>query len=307
MWHRLAKRVIQGHHEKMIRRHQSALLSGMLLLCLAANCGRLNHPAPADPRAVSGSFLSHENAGEGLRVATYNVHMEAAGTIVKAVEGNPNLKTADLLLFQEIEAHKSEGKTRAEQIAETLGMDFAYAPGYGLPDGGSHGVAILSRFRLRDVTIIELPYYHVVVNSARRVALAATISVNGQDLRIYSVHLDNRLNPAKRMRQLAPVFEAAADFPGPVIIAGDLNTSPFCWGVSLVPVPCGLQDNAVEKGARKNGFQTPVTGIGATAKWFSMRLDAIYTRGLNPKNGAVEHSVRLSDHLPLWLNVELLN
>ncbi len=269
-------------------------------------CARLNHPVPADT-----SVLSRSRPGTGekvgvIRVATYNVHMESASGIQKAIQKNAELRVADVLLLQEIEAHDSEGKSRAEQVAEALDMSFAYAPGYGLRSGGSHGVAILSRFPLRDVQVIELPFFHVVVNSARRVALAATVSMSGQDVRIISVHLDNRINPGKRKRQMEPALEAARRFSGSVIIAGDLNTSPFCWVGNLVPIPCGLQDNAMEERAHRNGLVSPVANIGATSKWLSMKLDAIYTRGFTKRASAVESSVRLSDHLPMWVDLELV-
>ncbi len=300
------------------------------LLCfgpvlLALGCASLNHPPAKSTSPVTGSYLpalaspetsapntsaaspetGPELVARSLRVATYNVHMESAAAIVHALRGNPQLARADVLLFQEIESHNGEGRSRAEAIAQELAMDFAYAPGYELGEGGSHGVAMLSRFPLRDVEVIELPYYGVVVNSARRVAVAATFDIADQPVRIYSVHLDNRINPAKRRKQLAPVLRAADHFQGPVIIAGDLNTSPFCWVGSLLPIPCGLQDNAVDQSARKHGFALPMAGQGATAKWLAMRLDAIYVRGLQPGARAVERSVRLSDHLPVWVDLSL--
>ncbi len=283
----------------------SALLFG-LAVTIALSCGRLNRAEPTTTAVVVRSTVGEGSALRSLRVATYNVHMESAASIARVVANNPELAAADVLLLQEIEHHGDEDASRAEQVANHLGMSVAYAPGYGLPDGGSHGVAILARVSLRDVEILELPYFHVVVNSARRVALAATIDLDGQDVRIFSVHLDNRINPQKRKRQLAPVLRSAKSFSGPVVIAGDLNTSPFCWAVSLLPIPCGMQDDAVEQAARKSGMQTPVTEIGSTSKWLGMRLDAIYTRGFSASSSAVERSVELSDHLPVWVDLQLI-
>ncbi|MCP4445508.1 MAG: hypothetical protein GY811_09225 [Myxococcales bacterium] len=280
------------------------VLAGLALCGLVA-CSKLNRAAPTSTSVVIRSVDVEAGASSHLRVATYNVHMETAEAISAAILGNIELAAADIVLLQEVEAHPGETMNRAEQVAERLGMSAAYAPGYGLPGGGSHGVAILSRVALRDVEVIELPYYHVVVNSARRVALAATVRLDGQDVRIYSVHLDNRINPSKRRRQLQPVFQAAQNFPGPVVIAGDLNTSPFCWAGNLIPIPCGKQDNAVEDAALAIGMDTPLAKSGSTSKWFSMRLDAVYTRGLITDARAVERSVRLSDHLPVWAEFRL--
>jgi endonuclease/exonuclease/phosphatase family metal-dependent hydrolase len=276
------------------------------LALIGPSCAGLNHPPPRDKTIAK---IESELAGDfnrrSLRVATYNVHMESASSIARAIRESAALRRADVLFLQEIEAHPEEPEPRALRVARELKMHAAYAPGYGLKGSGSHGVAILSRFPLEDLELIELPYYHVVINSARRVALAATIKLSDQSLRVYSVHLDNRINPENRMRQLAPVFAAADAVSGPVIIAGDLNTSPFCWGAGVFPLPCGMQADAVEEQARKHGFQTPAARSGATSKWLAMKLDAIYTRGLKSRGHGVAHRVRISDHLPLWLDLAL--
>jgi endonuclease/exonuclease/phosphatase (EEP) superfamily protein YafD len=73
----------------------------------------------------------------------------------------------------------------------------------------------------------------------------------------------------------------------------------------VVPVPAGVQDDRLESYVRRRGFATPVTSSGATSQWLSMRLDAIYTRGLQVVQSDVERSVRASDHLPLWADVTL--
>tara|TARA_R110002096_G_scaffold143328_1_gene299126 strand:- start:95511 stop:96398 length:888 start_codon:yes stop_codon:yes gene_type:complete len=293
-------------HDGGMKLALSCLLLILAGTIAASACSGLNRGQPTATAPIVRSTVGEGSALRTLRVVTYNVHMESTASIATAVENNPKLAAADVLLLQEIEHHRDEGASRAEQVAERLGMNAAYAPGYGLPGGGSHGVAILSRVSLRDVEILELPYFNVVVNSARRVALAATIELDGQDVRIFSVHLDNRINPSKRRRQLGPVLQSAKNFSGSVVIAGDLNTSPFCWAVGLLPIPCGMQDNAVERAARASGMQTPLVGVGSTSKWLGMRLDAIYTRGFGASASAVERTVTLSDHLPVWVDLQLI-
>jgi endonuclease/exonuclease/phosphatase family metal-dependent hydrolase len=270
---------------------------------LLAGCAALNHPDPQRPAIEHQERRPPREERQQLHVVTYNVHMESARHISKTIMARPALRDADLIFLQEIESHAGEEGSRSKQVASALGMSYAYAPGYGLPGGGSHGVAILSRFPLSDFELIELPRHHVVVNSARRVALGATLRLSGGALRIYSVHLDNRINPAARARQLAPVFEASLAYAGvPTIIAGDMNTSPFCWSFGLVPLPCGMQDDRLDAMARQQGFDTPTAHLPATSKWLSMRLDAIYTRGLTVDEVGVDGGARLSDHLPVWID-----
>ena len=274
--------------------------SSLILLLAVAGCAAVNRPDPADT-AVRHRNRPAAGPDDGqLLVVTYNVRMESAARIARGLSG-PWLGRADIVFLQEIESHDRERSSRAGQVAERLGMSHAYAPGYGLRSGGSHGVAILSRWPLEDLELIELPRRQVVFNSARRVALGATVRYPGRALRVYSVHLDNRINPAERRRQLAPVLAAAAARRElPVIVAGDMNTSPFCWLGHVVPVPCGRQDDRLEALVRERGFALPARGSGPTTPWLSMRLDAVYARGIEARRVGVERQVRVSDHLPLW-------
>ncbi len=283
-------------------------LALVALLGLAvAGCARFNRPDPVDASVERGHATrapAVERDPSRIRIVTYNVHQTAGREIARALLDNPRLRRADIVFLQEIERHAGEPDSRAAQVAHALGFDHAYAPGYGLAGGGSHGVAILSRFPLSGVQVIELPRNDTVVNSARRVALAAQVVVDGHSLALYDVHLDARINPAARVRQLAPVLESidhsSADR---VIVGGDLNTSPFEWIGHLLPVPSHQQSRRVERLMRRHGFTTPVVGCGATSKWLNMRLDGLFTRGLDPIDYAVERTVRLSDHLPLWLDL----
>jgi endonuclease/exonuclease/phosphatase family metal-dependent hydrolase len=266
----------------------------------------INRPDPLTTKVVVGT--THRSppahlAKRTLRLVTFNVHAESADVLVRGIQSSPILSNADLFLLQEMESSAAEPEHRARLVGRRLDMHFAYAPAYGLWDGGSHGVAILSRHPLRDIDVVELPRYHVHFNSGRRIALGATADTDRGAVRVYSVHLDNRINTSARLRQFAPLLDRAERDGERVIIGGDLNTSPFCWLAHLLPVVCGGQAARVEKAVRARGYTTPAIGVGPTSKWFGMRLDALFTRGLTPVGAAVDRSVRLSDHLPLWVDV----
>lgn len=262
------------------------------------------HPDPASVavEAVEATRApAPREAGAPLRVATYNIHHIDGERLAAALDGNRPLGRADVILLQEVVRPRTTDSS-ACVAARARGWSCAYAPGHGY-QGGSLGVAIISRLPLTDAEAIELPFYHVRFNAGRRVALAATIDVDGTPVRLYSVHLDNRLNPGQRIRQLTPVLDAAAGWQGPALIAGDMNTSPFTWVGHVVPMPTGTQDDRLEGYIRSRGFTAPVADSGPTHQWLSMRLDAIYTRGLRVVEHDVEHTVRASDHLPLWADV----
>jgi len=284
----------------------------VFLVVGSAACAGLNRRDPGDTTVQRGDYSNAPPAGEpggdtaAIRVATFNVHGESAEQIAAALTHSRVLRDADVVLLQELETPSAGAGSTPRLLARKLGMSFAYAPGYGIDREGSHGVAILSRLPISDITLIELPRYSVHFNSARRVAVGANVRVGNAVVRIYSVHLDNRINPADRRAQLAPVVEDALRQPvARVIIGGDLNTSPFCWITHAIPVPCGLQTRRLEEYVRGQGFDTPVTASGGTAKWLAMRLDALYTRGVHTVDFGVEDSVRISDHLPLWLDARL--
>lgn len=280
------------------------LATSVVALALSqAACAGLNHAPPRDP-----SPELHLDRAElapppsTLRVVTYNVHGVDGATIAAAIRGNPALAAADVILMQEV---ASFGPCSAACAAgDELGFASVYAPGHQ-QDGGTSGVAILSRWPLRDAQVIELPYQYAVVNSARRIALAATIESTEGAVRLVSVHLENRINPAARIAQLRPALEHVAAFDGAVILGGDMNTSPFVWVGHLLPIPAGTQDDRLERAVRAAGLDTPVAASAATSKWLNMRLDAIYTRGIRATAHGVAQEVRISDHLPLWMDAHL--
>jgi len=266
---------------------------------------RLNRPDPVTTVVELGTTIAApaNSPKRPLRLVTFNVHAESADALVLGIRSSRTMSGAELFLLQEMESSASEAENRARQIARRLDMHFAYAPAYARWDGGSHGVAVLSRFPLRDIEVIELPRYDVYFNSGRRIALGATADIDGGALRVYSVHLDNRINTSARVRQLAPVLERAEHDTDAVIIGGDLNTSPFCWLAHVLPVVCTRQAARLEAAVRQRGYATPAVGVGPTSKWLGMRLDALFTRGLTPVDTGVDRSVRLSDHLPLWVDI----
>jgi endonuclease/exonuclease/phosphatase family metal-dependent hydrolase len=267
-----------------------------------------NHGIPKDttiettfPKSSATTTLKRQ-----LRVVTFNVHMEPGKKIADALRSDPALLAADIIFLQEVERDERGGQCSDACIAgKELGFYTLFAPGHAVKKG-SHGVAILSRAPITSADVIELPYFDVHVNSGRRVALAATVDVDGTPITVYAVHLDNRLNVRERRFQMTPVLVHAARQDTPVIMGGDFNTSHFTWLAHLIPVPTTTQDNHLEELMRAHGFDTPVTESGPTHVAIGMRLDAIYTRGFETTKFAVSDAKRLSDHLALWAQMNLV-
>ncbi len=249
-------------------------------------------PVPALPRS--------------LRVVTFNVHRETPRNVIRGIDSDRKLRDADILILEEV--HRIEPTTApcsaACMLGKHLGYYTLYAPGHMQGDG-SDGVAILSRTPILSGEVIELPDIKTHVNDGRRVALVATVLVDGTPVTVYGVHLTNRLTVKERKVQMTPVLAHAARQRTPVIMGGDFNTSPFTWIGGVVPIPIGTQDDHLEALVRSYGLDTPVADSGATSRFFGMKLDAIYTRGFTTRRFAVSDARSVSDHLALWAEVSL--
>ncbi|MDB4962242.1 MAG: hypothetical protein JWP01_2241 [Myxococcales bacterium] len=286
-----------------MRRHTAVVLA--IGLSLATGCLRRGSPSDKSiettfPAAALAPELPHQ-----LRVVTFNVHREPGDVVVRGIRSDPTLREADLILLQEV--HRVEkGNERCSaacELGKDLGYYTLYAPGH-VQGGGTDGVAILSRSPIMSGLVLELPDIDVRINSGRRIALVATVLVDGAPVTVYAVHLTNRLTADERRLQMLPVLQHAKRQKTPVIIAGDFNTSPFTWIGGVVPVPTTTQDNHLERLVRAHGFDTPVTGSGPTFRYLGMRLDAIYTRGFQTQKFAVATAANVSDHLPLWATLQ---
>jgi endonuclease/exonuclease/phosphatase family metal-dependent hydrolase len=264
----------------------------------------LNHGLPPDAHveAVFPEALPQKPLPRALHVVEYNVHMERGEKIVDALEHDPELRGADVIIMEEI--HRSYlGCSAACVVGKAFGFYEIYAPGAAAGDGDD-GIAIVSRAPITSAQVIELPHYDVHINAARRIALAATIEREGEPITVYAVHLENRLTVSQRRTQMLPVLEHAAKQHTPVIIAGDFNTSPFTWVAHVIPILTGTQDDSLEALVRKHGFDTPVVDSGPTSRFLAMKLDAIYTRGFRTTDFATAEASDLSDHLALWANIQ---
>jgi endonuclease/exonuclease/phosphatase family metal-dependent hydrolase len=290
-----------------------------LALVLLAGCGldmsaarpwvsisELSGPLVAERVAPSGVRGPRVLATNPLRVVTYNLqYAPDPAALADALINTPELASAGVVLVQEVESYPEEGKSRTAQMAEKLGLGYVYVPAREVRDGGTHGLAILSAFPISDVEKMDLP--ETSRKSQHRIAIRATLDIDGTPLTVVDVHLDTKLNTQQRIAQLSPVVMSSLDAQ---VIAGDFNMSWVQWVDGTVPVltSSGAPDQApvVDGYMRKQGFETPTAESGATEHMFGLeqRLDAIYTRDVMPAYGGVER-VGPSDHWPMWIDLAL--
>lgn len=254
-----------------------------------------------------------------LRVVTYNVHFGTNPAAFSSVlSTHPELSSADIYVIQEIETHADESVSRTKVIADSLQMNYVYVPWFYRPDkkdGGvffSYGTALLSKLPLSNVQVMGLDRTRDIDDTlSPNYAISAEVDVNGTALRVVNVHLDLRLSVGTRIEQMHPIVESL-DSSTNVVMGGDFNTNSFIWneGIPITPTEVTLNlnhDDRFDEYMTAYGFDTPTKMSGPTQTSIAgdYRLDAWFTRGTTNSDFSVERNVDISDHYPLWLDVEL--
>jgi len=157
-----------------------------------------------------------------------------------------------------------------------------------------------------EVSVRPLPYNQLRFRSRCRIAVAATVRTPAGPVRLVNVHLDTRINKARRLAQVDAAIAALNGFEGPRVVGGDFNSADFAWISSTWPVPfVQKQAKAVQERMSSAGFATPfgdargtypLLGWGALAfklDWFFLSPDLEAT-------GSGVDDVPITDHRGIW-------
>jgi endonuclease/exonuclease/phosphatase family metal-dependent hydrolase len=223
------------------------------------------------------------------------------------------LPRVDVLALQEADmgTRRSGGHHVAKELAAQMDVHWAHEPARiprGVPpvkrqwwldfeepidlhDNGDTGVALLSRLPLAEVTRIDLPWHECPWRP--KTAIAATISVGPQQLRLFNAHVDPHAAINGQLAQLEVVAAEAKAATVPTIILGDFNT--------LSRQKCLDTRQFLES----QGYKTPYpTG---TATWrgggLRMHADWIFVRGVEIERWGVARPLNVSDHWPIWAEI----
>ena len=253
-----------------------------LTACAAA---KVNYTDPAGPRFAGGAAVSRTEE-TALRVASLNISMGAhLGSVITLLQSTPELELADLVLLQEVDS------VSVRTIADSLAMAWVYYPATLHPKSQrDYGNAVLSRHAILADQKLPLPYLARGRRTARA-AVAATVEINGQPVRVYSVHLATVIGntPNQRHEQLRTLLSDADHYPA-AIIGGDFN------------------DEAVPELALPHGFTWPTRDLPATNAFWT--FDHILVKGLpgfrTASAGVVRDTLGASDHRPVWLELALV-
>ena len=170
------------------------LLVILLLLQLALPQGDAAADSKLDPLLLesgqAATLRKHMPDARDLKIVSYNIRWrggEALKRLAKLFQEDPEIGSAAILALQEVDRRKKRtgNNNTVKVLADELGLHYAWAapPSPKPNDEEETGVAILSVFPLSDLKRIVLP--HPGPNRRRRVALGATVEIDGQPWRIY--------------------------------------------------------------------------------------------------------------------------
>jgi endonuclease/exonuclease/phosphatase family metal-dependent hydrolase len=255
----------------------------LLAVCLLASCTRtINLLDPASPRFTGEYALQgHVSAATGpLRIVTFNVKLGRRIDRAIDVLRSDSLRGADIIALEEMDDKGTDS------VARALHLDYVYYPGSIHPTEHKYfGPAVLSPWPITRSRKILLPH-ESRTRHQRRTATAAEVVVRGLPIRVYGVHLETPAGGSDRARedQMRTILADAADFRGPVVIAGDFNS--YGIGVFL----------------EHHGYRWLTRHLDPTISIFTW--DHIFVRGLMPAGpdwaGVLRETNGASDHRPVW-------
>jgi endonuclease/exonuclease/phosphatase family metal-dependent hydrolase len=182
-------------------------------------------------------------------------------------------------------------------ISGTPGATWMAATGYEQPGTAAYGIALLSRFPAACWQVVRLPRIPLrfpmylpgpnrvmMVDEEPRAAVIAQLHTPLGTLTVANTHLS--FVPGWNRRQLRRLINDLRGFPGPRLLAGDLNMTPV----------------AVR---RWSGMRPLAIAATFPAKTPDRQLDHILTDNDCLRGGATEAELMpISDHRPLVVDLE---
>ncbi|HEX8190430.1 MAG TPA: endonuclease/exonuclease/phosphatase family protein [Pyrinomonadaceae bacterium] len=261
---------------------------------------------------IGGSLLRRVGLGwPGRRPRLVGDNIRKAARILS---GGAGLPRADVVALQEADRGtlRAGGRHVARELAAELKMNYVRAhvptPADVEPadrkwwldfeermlrgEEGDTGVAILSRLPLSSPARIELPWDACPWRP--RLAVAASVPFGGRGLHVFNAHIDTHATVEGQLRQHRTILARAARTPEPAVLLGDFNT---------------LNDEG-RRAARAlleaEGYATPLPTNTATWRSGPVRhhFDWIFVRGARVLRWGVARVRGISDHWPVWVEIE---
>lgn len=201
-------------------KHLKIFLAFLFISCLLVQApafGQKNHVI----KIMTYNIL--HGAAPGLKNTSNKVDLSYAANVIKSQ--NP-----DIVALQEVDSMWSRSNTQfqPEVLAELTGMKYYYySDSRSFTDTASwgYGIAILSRYKLKDQHTLFLPYYYHQGSENWVNAVVTVEFPNGKDLKFVCAHFDY-LYEDNRILEAQVTNDIAENSNIPVVLAGDLNSKP---------------------------------------------------------------------------------
>jgi endonuclease/exonuclease/phosphatase family metal-dependent hydrolase len=276
------------------------------ILALLAPLAAASVSGRQDGRAGPGTAAIQASAATPVRITSLNMQGKLdVEKVLREFLGSETLRRTDIFLLQEVHGDPRRSREFIDGLSRSLGLPFVHVSDDARLAIKGSGLAVISRFALKETAVISLKHFNLVYRSRERIALAQTVETPLGDVRLFNLHLDTRVNPGPRLEQLATLLDPAERETRPVIIGGDFNTSDFYWVAHVLPVPgYRKQRGALLKRMAGSGYQTPFESTGATSDWLGFKLDWIFFRKLRPLAAGTQ-KIGFSDHHAIWADILL--
>jgi len=248
--------------------------------------------------AVLCSGRSPALAKRTVRLMTYNIHVGVGmdkKLDLQRIADVINKEQPDLVGLQEVDrgVERTQRKDEIAELAALTQMDYAFAHNLDY-QGGQYGVAILSRFKIRNT---DHRLYQNKREAERRGMIRVEVEIEGKRVNFVTTHLDYQFQDG-RLFETEQLLEFLRDVKGPLFIVGDFNDEPTGTAYQLMLKQ--FDDAWVSSHQNSSGFTYP-------ADKPIKRIDYIFLRKsdrLRARQSRVVGTLA-SDHIPVITEVEL--
>ncbi len=267
------------------------ILLVILILLVGSRRSLEDYTDPSGP-FYEGHYAEEQPYSDGtLKVVNWNISF--SNRIDEAIEvltGVEELRDADLLLLQEMEADS------VDEIAQALNYDYIYYPAsVHRRHEKDFGEAILSKWPIKQHSKVVLPNSVPVINQTR-IAVKAEIMIDGIEMDVYNTHLESvwmfQIGGDTQVDFLADQIGADGGY---VFLGGDFNT----WSEGSITA---LEDRFGQIGLDRVSARTDYTFLYRGLK---LTMDHLFARGASNYKSGVWHGTTVSDHFPVWVMLQM--
>ena len=241
-----------------------------------------------------------------LRVMSYNVYgcldtqRQVNVAKVARIVGDSG---ADIVALQEVDTAGPDDakRSQAQNIAETLGMDYRYLP---IEKAGRHtyGLAVLSRYPIARSEVTLLPNLHAKLSLRKRGAMRVELTTPSGCLDLINTHwsvfkLERYFQLKALLRWSGLTLRPALT---PLVFCGDLNARPSSLVIRTLSRHMTDVQSALAPRQPQATFPSAVPVFRIDHIFVSHHCEVVHTGVI--RNG---ETLSASDHLPLIAHLRL--